>query len=379
MTSAKTDKLWRGKVMRLATTVAAHEHVHERLAHVNGEAITTILKNLMRGHYPAERFDTLWQATAVEHPTFDGFWADRDSRPLLRDVDIPVYLGCDWDNVIMHLPGTFTSWKALAHNENVRMTLLPEGGLNWPWESMHEEALAWYDHWLKGVDTGIMEGPRIRYYLPGSHEWRTAGSWPPEESTIVEYALRADGTLAVDDATEGSRSYLYLTPEAGRPRNANPPALPDRLDWVTPAMTSALDLAGNIELRLDATITGLDTGWIAVLHDLAPDGTETPVSAGWLRAMLRTVDGGKSAPGAPVVPCREPVAVPARQAVTHHIPIVPSARRLDVGHRLRLLVTSADAPKTPTTILGFAHTAVGEPSVNTIHASSRLLLPVLAS
>jgi hypothetical protein len=29
----------------------------------------------------------------------------------------------------------------------------------WPWESMHYEALAWHDHWLKGIDAGVMDGP----------------------------------------------------------------------------------------------------------------------------------------------------------------------------------------------------------------------------
>ncbi len=38
----------------------------------------------------------------------------------LADLDIPVYLWCDWDNVIMHLPGMFTSWKALTHNPGAR-------------------------------------------------------------------------------------------------------------------------------------------------------------------------------------------------------------------------------------------------------------------
>jgi len=34
------------------------------------------------------------------------------------------------------------------------------------------EALAWFDHWLKGQETGILEGPRFRYVLPGAEGWR---------------------------------------------------------------------------------------------------------------------------------------------------------------------------------------------------------------
>lgn len=73
----------------------------------------------------------------------------------------------------MHPPSSFPVWEGLRHNPNVRMTFLAEGGLLWPWETMHEEGLAWCDHWLKGRDTGVMDGPPIRYVIPGTDDWRT--------------------------------------------------------------------------------------------------------------------------------------------------------------------------------------------------------------
>ena len=91
-------------------------------------------------------------------PVRDEWWDERDLTPLLDRIDIPVYLGCDWENVPLHLPSTFLAWKALADNPNVRMGMLDRYGLTWPWESLHTEALAWFDHWLKGRDTGIIDG-----------------------------------------------------------------------------------------------------------------------------------------------------------------------------------------------------------------------------
>ena len=85
----------------------------------------------------------------------------------LAGVEIPAYLGCDWENVPLHLPSTFAAWKALGGNPSVRIGLLGSHGLTWPWESLHVEALAWFDHWLKDADTGIMDGPPIRYWMPG--------------------------------------------------------------------------------------------------------------------------------------------------------------------------------------------------------------------
>ena len=101
-------------------------------------------------------------------------------------------------------------------------------------------------------------------------------------------------------------------------------------------------MAGDIELRLEARSTAADTAWIATLQDVEPDGTAHDVTAGYLRASLRKVDEDASRAGAPVLPCREAVAVPIGQDVQYRIPLVPNARRFNAGHRIRLHLTSDD-------------------------------------
>jgi predicted acyl esterase len=80
--------------------------------------------------------------------------------------------------------------------------------------------------------------------------------------------------------------------------------------------------------------------------------------------------------GAPVVECCEPAAIPVGEPVTYRIPIIPNARRLNSGHRLRLALISSDQTKDAPRMLGFTHTPLGGPSVSTVHSSSRLL-PVM--
>jgi hypothetical protein len=63
--------------------------------------------------------------------------------------------------------------------------------------------------------------------------------------------------------------------------------------------------------------------------------------------------------------------------VTYRIPVVPNARRIQPGHRLRLRLTSCDQGKDAPTILGFKHAPLGGATRNTIQSSSRLLLPIL--
>jgi uncharacterized protein len=375
--AAKDDAFWRGIRLDIVRAILDIPAIHARMQHLNGEAIVAVLKDVIHAHYAEDPFGRLWQDVAVGHPTHDAFWDDRDTRSRLGAIDIPVYLGCDWDNAPLHLPSTFAAWKALRHNPNVRMALLGPGGFTWPWESLHYEALAWYDHWLKGQDTGIMDGPPIRYVVPGADGWRTSEEWPPAEARLTALALRADGGLDEAEGEAGARAYLYLPDDSGRPQNANPPGLPASLTWETPPSPTGFTFAGDIELRLEATITGLDTGWIAVLYDVPPDGAPVPITGGWLRATLSTVSDAKSVPGAPVLECRTPVAIPAGARVTYRIPVVANARRIAAGHALRLVLASADAAGKTPTLLGFTHVAVREASVNTIHSASRLLLPVL--
>lgn len=375
--SQRPDSFWRSWRIDAARDLLHIPAVHARMQHLNGEAIVTVLKHVIHAHYPEHPFGELWRAVAVEHPVRDAFWDARSTRPLLGSLDIPVYLGADWDNVPLHLPSTFTAWNALRGNPNVRMAMLEPGGFSWPWEALHYEVLAWYDQWLKGRDTGILDGPPIRYQMPGSDGWRVATDWPPEEAVLTPFALRSDGRLGDAEAGQGHRQYLYVPDDSGEPSNANPSSLPDRLTWETAPFKDAMEFAGDIELALDAKITALDTGWIAVLYDIPPNSEAEAITAGWLRASLSAIDQDKSRPGAPVLPCRASTAIVPDQVRTYRIPIVPNARHLRAGHALRLVLASADEAGKSPTVLGFTHTVVREASLNTVLNSSRLWLPVL--
>ncbi|TQR85747.1 CocE/NonD family hydrolase [Mycobacterium hodleri] len=376
LTSERSSAFWRSPPLDVARKVLHTPPLHRRFGTMNGEAAVTVLRQMLKLPHDPHPWDDLWLDVMVKHPVRDAWWDDRDLTGLLDRIDVPVYLGCDWENVPLHLPSTFVAWKALAHNPNVRMGMLGRFGLTWPWESLHTEALAWYDHWLKGRDTGIMDGPPIRYVLPGGDGWRTAEGWPPAESTPTEWALRADGVLAVDEGTAGAREMMALGGGLGRvkPSPVDPPAM---LSWTSAPLPTTLDVVGHVELRLVASATAADTAWMATLQHVASDGTVEDVTAGWLRASLREVDESASTPGAPVLPCRTAVAVPVGEDVEYRIPLVDNARRFAAGDRIRLTVTSDDqSPDTPA-IMGFRHASVGTSSLNTIRSSSRLVLPTL--
>ena len=91
-----------------------------------------------------------------------------------------------------------------------------------------QEALRWWDHWLKGIDTGIMDEPmlasgcRIRAPPPSYHD-QHAGRWVAEESWPSPRLAGAAGAWSAGcwpTAQRGSGRGAAdpLAPDTGRPR-----------------------------------------------------------------------------------------------------------------------------------------------------------------
>lgn len=376
MTSKLSDGFLRSSLLDAVRTMLHVPAIHRKFGTMNGEAAVTALKMLMKLHHDPHPWDDFWRTIAVERPLRDAWWDERNLMPLLHQVEVPVYLGCDWQNVPLHLPSTFPAFNALTNSKHVRVAMLGDYGLTWPWESLHIEALAWFDHWLKGSDTGILEGQPIRYILPGADDFREADNWPLPGVTYRDYALRADGSLALEQGAVGSRAMMTLGSGLNRDHKSetDPPAM---LVWNSEPLGHDLDMIGPSELVLDAIATAGDTAFIATLQDVDLAGTVTDITAGYLRASLREVDEAASRPGAPVLPCRTFQAVPIGQLVRYRIPLVDNARRFKAGHCIRLVLTGDDQNMDTPAIMGFRHASVGTSCLSTIHASSRLLLPTL--
>ncbi|HSZ50493.1 MAG TPA: CocE/NonD family hydrolase, partial [Caulobacteraceae bacterium] len=147
MTSGRTNKLWRSKLLEAVGQLLKTPAVHGKFATMNGEAAIAGLKILLNLRHDPHPWDDLWRAIVVEHPLRDAWWEDRNLLPLLDRVDVPVYLGCDWENVPLHLPHTFKAIEGLTNSPHVQVAMMGAHGLAWPWESLHIEALAWFDHW----------------------------------------------------------------------------------------------------------------------------------------------------------------------------------------------------------------------------------------
>src|SRR5438067_13777588 len=41
--------------------------------------------------------------------------------------------------------------------------------------SLHDIQLRWFDHWLKGIDTGILDERSVKTFVMGTNRWRGSG------------------------------------------------------------------------------------------------------------------------------------------------------------------------------------------------------------
>ncbi len=348
-----------------------------RMAHGRFEkplpAPMTALESLLADGYAHDPWEINYQDLAVEHQLYDDFWKARDLSERVAEIKIPMYMGSDWMNVAVHLDSPFIAFARKKTAANWRAVITPRGGLQWPWESLHVEALAWYDHWLKGRDTGILDGPRFRYFVDGANEWRATDEWPLPDTRWTRLSLGADGTLG-SASTPGARAYLHVPATVRRGKNTIPAPLPDRLVWESSAVPQALELVGPLVLSLRAASTAIDTDFIVKLSDLAPDGGVVDLTQGWLRASHRALDPAKSTAYRPYHPHdRTQTLIPGART-EFEIAMLPVAYRFAQGHRIRLTITSHD--RDDFAMQGQAHDVLGIQARNTIFADSTLLLPV---
>src|SRR5205085_10449605 len=66
--------------------------------------------------------------------------------------------------------------------------------------------LRWFDHWLKGKDTGMLAEPPVRIFVMGSNVWRDEQEWPLARAIPTPFYLRANGALSREQPATGEPS-----------------------------------------------------------------------------------------------------------------------------------------------------------------------------
>jgi predicted acyl esterase len=217
-------------------------------------------------------------------------------------------------------------------------------------------------------------------------------AWPIPQARPTTFRLGANGRLG-GPAASGRASYVadprarpaQTLPGSGEtdawkaqpPYDWEPVAAGRGVGWTTRALVRDTVIAGPSSLDLRLRSSAPDTDLQVTLSEVRPDGRETYVQNGWLRASHRRLDLAASSVLDPFPTHRREDAAPlprGRDALVR-VPILPVAHAFRAGSRIRVTVQApgGDRPR-----WRFATIDRGR-ARNTISlGSSRLVLGVLA-
>ncbi|MCT2582120.1 CocE/NonD family hydrolase [Actinophytocola sp. S1-96] len=263
--------------------------------------------------------DTL--VTYAEHPLYDDFWRARSVKARWSDLDVPTLEVAGWYD--RYRDGMVRNF--LARQDNVWLVAGPwEHG--WPAGQYADIGtggfLAWWDHWLAGRPAPLPAKKVTSFETPDGG-WHQYDEWPPGDTRRLSFAR--DGELKPGGIRPIRASYEVNTDEG--PRTPG-----EGLEFRTRPLRHDLVLAGGVEATIRAAFPATDGALAVIVDDVAPDGTRTRVTNGWLRASHRF--GHER-------------AVPVRPGVGYELDVHlwPTHRRVAAGHHLEVTVASDDYPE----------------------------------
>jgi putative CocE/NonD family hydrolase len=347
----------------------------------------------------------------LENPYEDSFYYSHSPITEVSRIRVPVFVEDGWRDAFE--AGDIRMFQALERRRGVATYLnigpCTHKGCGAPLaptdnppnrDNVEAQEIEFDQRYLMGK--AVPSLPRVRLYDQQAARYLDATAWPPPQSAFARRYI-GPGTITARAPRRGSASY-FTNPSAGfsmaldeQGTVAISPYVPtdqrleeeQGLTWRTPVLKGALTLAGPIALHLVAASTANNTDWFAKLADVAPDGSESIVAEGQLRASLRALAPG-STPQEPLQKLTHPEPLVPGRFYDYEIAIAPTAYRFAAGHRLQLRLTSDNLPNAlPGTLdLNAADPAASTfvplpPATNTVRYGGRdgtyLWLPVLGA
>lgn len=306
-----------------------------------------------------ERLDRsgLWVDTWLRHQRRDEFWKHGSVGEDYAAIQCPVYAVSGWADGYSN--AVFRLLAALD---------VPRRGLIGPWSHVYphlgepgpaigflQDMLRWWDHWLKGIETGIMDEPVLRVWMQDSVPPATSyphrpGRWVAEEAwpsgRTVTRVLRLDpaGRL-VDGDTDDDLPVTISSPlSVGRYGGkwcsyVGDPDLPgdQRHDDVgslvfdTQPLSEPFEILGAVVVDLEVAADQPVAMVACRLSDVAEDGQATRVTYGLLNLTHRQSH-------------ERPEPLQPGRRYRARVQMNEAAHRFPAGHRLRLSVSTAYWP-----------------------------------
>jgi putative CocE/NonD family hydrolase len=316
----------------------------------------------------------------VQHQPADPYWKSLQFLDRLKYSNLPIYHESGWFDG--DAPGTKLNYLGMKRTgaDRQKMVVGPWGHTDFAQRmlgdrdfgrnamvDLQRSYLRWFDHWLKGVDNGIMKEPRVSLFAMGSNKWLHGDSYPLPGTQFQKWYLASggrantslgDGRLSPTLPTGApSDKYRYdpedPTPTPGfyvgpekTPQTASAEEMKkdqngfhervtrsrhDILVYVTDPVTKDFTFVGPVSAVIYASSSARDTDWFARLIDVDPDGNLFQLVEGKIRARYRNS------------PTRSEMLKPG-EITRYTIDMWHTGITLPAGHRLRLEIASASFP-----------------------------------
>ena len=297
-------------------------------------------------------------ATWLEHQRRDAYWRHGSVCEDFAAITCAVMAVGGWADGY-----TNAVFRLLAGLECPRQGLVgpwghkyPHTGVPGPAIGFLTEITRWWDCWLKGRDTGIMDEPMLRAYVqdsvpPKSHyeerpgRWVAEAAWPSANVTASRLYLNADGLGTApkpgaplpicSPQTTGAAGGEWCPYGLGGigPENPTDQRIDDAhsLLFDGAPLDAPLEILGAAEVALDLASDKPVAQVVVRLNDIAPDGRVTRVTYGVLNLTHRE----SHAEPTPLEPGR-------RYRVT--VKLNDAGYRFAAGHRVRVAISTAYWP-----------------------------------
>jgi predicted acyl esterase len=366
---AFTDRI----TSRMLETLPADEvaeRVRRRLADPDVAAWPNLVHTLTYPKHHEAWFDIITNE-------LDGEWyEERNPINLAKDIEVPVYLQIDqgrgW-TVDSHIE----LFEALGGPKRLVIGSYPPMQSR-PWVEEHDEMFRWYDHWLKGVDNGVMDEPAVSVFVEGSREVVTGETWPPKDVEHRPLYLRPRRKLSPRPELMGTE---HAAPDGFYQAPLTVTDKVEVIDWRT-TFEEPTEMMGAGAAHLYVEIDQPDTNLILRLFDVAPSGKRQLITTGYLKASHRELDAARTTEGNPYHPHTRSVPVEPGTVEEYVVRLYPFAATFLPGHQL-VVELSNDEPLADehNSLLppDAFHLPVGRPVTHKVYRDaahpSRLVLP----
>jgi len=309
----------------------------------------------------------------LAHPHDGSFWDFANIEKAHKNVSVPAYNLTGWFDDGYGQPGAIFNFLGMKANGKTEMARKGQKLIIGPWTHCNSEssksgdldfgpqaiidtdtlAIRWFDHWLKDIDTGIMEEPPIRLFVMGDNEWRDEKEWPLSRAESASFYLHSkgsanslwgDGSLTrekpagekpdrfIFDPSNPVTDYFFEEPGARDLKSIE--VRNDVLVYTSDPLKKDMEVTGPIRAQIFASSSAEDTDFVVKVSDVHPIGYSqniTPPLSGVIRARYRNSES-------------EPSLLTPGHIYEFAVDLMFTSHVFKKGHRIRVSITSSYFP-----------------------------------